>query len=111
MTTTSPHDALIEKMARTICETQNVDGFKCTCPLLGEPPGNDWCNGNRAIAQARAALAVVIAHYADPANVSDGMANTFFDVFDGAAMPADTLSLDAAKIAFAAAMKSTLTES
>ena len=75
---TTPHDALVKKMARTICETQNVDGFKCTCPLLGEPPGNDWCNGNRAIAQARAALAVVHAHYGDPGNVSDGMVEAFW---------------------------------
>jgi hypothetical protein len=50
---------MIERVARVICETQNVDGFKCTCPLLGEPEGNNWCNGNRAIAQARAAIAAM----------------------------------------------------
>jgi len=53
------HDALVKRIARTICETQNVDGFKCTC---------DWCNGKRAIAQARIALAAVLAHYSNPEN-------------------------------------------
>ena len=62
---------IVERMARVICETQNVDGFKCTCPLAGEPKGNDWCNGNRAIAQARAALLAL----AD--NVTDEMMIAF----------------------------------
>lgn len=43
----------IEDLARLICETQNVDGFKCTCPAPFEP---DWCLGNRAKAQARAVV-------------------------------------------------------
>ena len=47
---------LIEKVAKLICETENVDGFKCTCPIPFEP---DWCHGNRAKAQARAAIAAV----------------------------------------------------
>jgi hypothetical protein len=50
---------MVERVARVICETQNVDGFKCTCPLLGEIEGNNWCNGNRAVAQARAAIAAM----------------------------------------------------
>jgi len=43
----------VDDLARLICETQNVDGFKCTCPVPFEP---DWCNGNRAKAQARAVV-------------------------------------------------------
>ena len=43
----------LDDLARLICETQNVDGFKCTCPVPFEP---DWCNGNRAKAQARAVV-------------------------------------------------------
>lgn len=47
---------LVEKVARLICETENVEGFKCTCPIPFEP---DWCHGNRAKAQARAVIAAV----------------------------------------------------
>ena len=99
------HDALVRKMARTICETQNVYGFKCTCPLLGEPPGNDWCNGKRAIAQARAALAVVHAHYGDPGNVSDGMITKFHDAFFEEGSGVKLEDFPHAAYALAAAMK------
>lgn len=47
---------LVEKCARVICETRNVEGFECTCPRPYEPEGNNWCNGNRAIAQALAVI-------------------------------------------------------
>jgi len=47
---------IVKGMARLICETENVDGFKCTCPVPYEPEGNNWCNHNRAVYQARAAL-------------------------------------------------------
>lgn len=43
---------MIEKVAKTICETGNVAGFRCTCPH----PIDGWCNGARAVAQARAAI-------------------------------------------------------
>ena len=47
---------LVERVARLICETENVEGFTCTCPDPFEP---DWCHGNRAKAQARAVIAAV----------------------------------------------------
>lgn len=64
------NDPLVEAVARTICETQNVDGFKCTCPIPFEP---DWCNGNRAKAQARAAIKAVLEWYSNWENIDDHM--------------------------------------
>jgi hypothetical protein len=62
---------IVKGMARLICETENVDGFKCTCPVPYEPEGNNWCNHNRAVHQARAALLWL----AD--NVSDEMVQAY----------------------------------
>ena len=67
---------IVRGMARVICETKNVDGFKCTCPVPYEPEGNNWCNHNRAVHQARAALL----WFAD--NVSKGMAQAMLDEQD-----------------------------
>lgn len=49
----SNRDELIEIMAPIICETGNVDGFRCTCPHRID----GWCLGGRALKQAAAALA------------------------------------------------------
>ena len=83
----------LEGMARLICETDNVEGFKCICPVPFEP---DWCLGNRAKKQARAALLWL----AD--NVSDEMVKAFWDQFYSVKVDSPTNKAIAAAIRQAA---------
>jgi hypothetical protein len=88
---------LVEKVARTLC--------KHAC--LGwsdEPDGN----GDYFCDAARAALAVFIAHYSNPGNVSDEMIAKFLDAFFEEGSGVKLEDFPRAAFALAAAMKAAI---
>jgi hypothetical protein len=48
-------DSFVTKLAKVICEANNVRDFKCFCP----DPIDGWCLGARLPGQARAAIAAI----------------------------------------------------
>ena len=46
---------MVDRVAQALCETGNVEDFKCVCPH----PVDGWCLGGRLQAQARIAIAAM----------------------------------------------------
>jgi hypothetical protein len=106
-TTPSSHDALVEKMARAIepdlWEFEADDARIHKHDLFASP------RIQASLGRARAALAVALAHYSDPAKVSDRMCGASHVAHEEASGVRTVLWGD--RRAIAAAMKATLTES
>lgn len=51
----------VDRLAKIICDTGNVAGFRCTCPH----PIDGWCNGEQARFKAKAAIAFMDNERAD----------------------------------------------